>query len=193
MPDAASSTDIDQAAKASCRISRDAALSSATKTLNCLRRSGGSRVGGDFNSAQKKLSRECEDAADLCLARNNQLATQQFDELLADGETEARATEAASDRGVSLGKGRKELLQLLRRHSDASVPHRDFHRNTSALISKSADRQGDLDRRRELYGVADEVDDDLVEPERIADQSIWSCRVNDELQFDSLLQGGQCN
>lgn len=49
------------------------------------------------------------------------LATHEFHQPLADGESESRAPVTAGGRGVGLGERLEELLLLLGRHADAGV------------------------------------------------------------------------
>ena len=91
----------------------------------------------------------------------------QLHELARNGRTQARAAEAARGRGVGLGEGVEDALQLLRIHADAGVLHVQVQ-----LARAVAHAQQDLATLGELDGVAQQVDQHLLHAQRVAAQEL---------------------
>ena len=132
---------------------------------------------GAGSSASSTLDREVERAA---LARDagalrRQRAVHQLGEAAADREPEARAAVPARDRGVHLAERLEEPAHPLRRNADAGVA--DVDRDLPAVAAAPPRRPLDRDVRRdhdlagggELDRVRQQVEDDLANPTRVAD------------------------
>ena len=114
-------------------------------------------------------------------ALEGEVAAHQPREAPADCEAEARASVLARGGAVGLREGPEQLALLFLRDADARVADGD------AQITAWSGRPSRVGRRldpaarprllRELEGIADQVGEDLPEPQRIADQPIGHDRA----------------
>ncbi|MFO0747453.1 MAG: hypothetical protein U1F43_17580 [Myxococcota bacterium] len=119
------------------------------------------RVAGDCG--ERHL--EPEGRAHVGSALDADLAAHELDQLAADGEPEAGAAVAPRVRAVDLREGAEEAAQVLGGDADAGVGDRHAHA-TRARCARQLDR--DRAARRELHGVADEVQQHLAQAPRVA-------------------------
>ena len=75
-------------------------------------------------------------------------------------------------------KGSKMRSQLLRRNADAAVPHHDLEHHFAIFLRLPCNTQADEAAVGELDRIADEVDDDLPEAMRVADQGVGHHRID---------------
>src|SRR5438093_3250520 len=107
-------------------------------------------------SRQHARQEHAELAADAGLAAGRDLAAEEPHAASDERQADAQAVVAARRRAVSLREQVEDLLQTLGRDADAGVAHRDGDR----VPLTGADRDQDLTARRELEGVADQVEED---------------------------------
>ena len=119
-----------------------------------------------------------EAAAVARLALDPDAPAHQFDQLRGDGQAEPRAAVAARRRRVGLHEGAEDLPLLVGRHADAGVRHGELRdRAVSRQHGPTRDVDDDLALLGELDGVADQVDDDLAQSARIADERVGHVRA----------------
>ena len=107
-------------------------------------------------------------AAAAHLAPDGELTTHEPDELLRDGQAEARSPVAPRHGHVRLREFVEYGPELLRRDPDAGVAHAEADPGTSPVFRSARNRHHHLARFRELDGVPDEVGEDLAHPSRVA-------------------------
>src|ERR1019366_6404412 len=106
------------------------------------------------------------------LALRPDLAVHKFDEMSTDSETEPGAAVVARRGTIGLHKRLKDRLELVRRNANASILDGDMKNERLVRAAFDAHADDDLALLRELDCVAHEVDKDLPEAYRIADQNI---------------------
>ena len=95
----------------------------------------------------------------------------QLAELLADGQPQPRASILAGKRGVCLIEGLEEVRDLLRTHADAGVRDRELQaRMRSGRYLLRCHLHQDRALVGELDGIVDQIDEDLAQPQGIADE-----------------------
>ncbi len=120
-------------------------------------------------------------------ALHRDLTAHQLDELPADRQAQSGAAEAPGGRTVGLGKRPEQLADLLRRHADPGVGDLDLQPQPVGLVADRREPHDDLAGLGELEGVADQVDQHLGQPQRIADQGPRDRRIGGEHHLDRLL------
>src|SRR5262249_12889778 len=99
------------------------------------------------------------------LARHRHVAAHHARELAGDGKAEAGSAVAARSQGIGLGEILEQFRLLLRRHTDAAI--RDGKLDPVAAVRHLAHPQRDLALFRELAGIAQEIEQNLLEPHGI--------------------------
>src|SRR5271165_2525598 len=141
------------------------------------------RAGG---GSQRDLKREPAALAEAAFDTN--LAAHQLEQLFRDGKTKPCAAEPARDRPVSLAEFSEQLLLHLRRHADAGIGHREPHpREPAAARRTHPDLDGNAALVGEFDGIADEVEEDLAQPGRIAAKPGPGGRLDQDTKFDAFL------
>src|SRR5262249_45476330 len=102
------------------------------------------------------------------LACHGHVATHHARELAGDGKAEPRAAVAARGERIGLGEILKQFRLLLRRHADAAI--RNGKLDPVASVRHLAHPQGDLALFRELTGIAQQIEQNLLEPHGIHGQ-----------------------
>ena len=95
----------------------------------------------------------------------------QGDQLAADRQAQPGAAEASGDAAVGLGEGREQAFQLLALDPHAAVGDREFKAHLLRAAGEPAHADPDAALRGELDGVADQVDQDLAQAQRVAEQA----------------------
>src|SRR5262249_2366023 len=111
------------------------------------------------------------------LARRGPAPAHQARELAGDRKAKPRPAVPARGQGIGLGEILKQFRLLLRRHTDAAI--RDRKLDPVASVRRLAHAQRDLALLRELAGIAEEIEQDLLEPHGVRVQ-----RANVLLGFD---------
>ena len=131
--------------------------------LNVSRRKGRMAVGlaeGD---------RDGEGGAFSLFAFHVNGAVHQLDDAPGDRHAKARAAVFAGGGGILLAEGIKEVRQEFRTHADARIPECHLQRGLAAETLAFLDQEGDRSAfRRELHGVAQDIDDDLAKLEFVS-------------------------
>ncbi|OEZ97550.1 hypothetical protein DUGA2_58890 [Duganella sp. HH101] len=112
--------------------------------------------------------RERERAADAGRAVDPQLAAHQAHQPLADRQAEAGAAEAPRGRAFGLRERIEDAALLLRVDADAGVAHREVQPHLHRVGILQLDAHHHRAALGELDGVAGQVDQHLVEPQRVA-------------------------
>ena len=116
-----------------------------------------------------KRQPEREPAAHSGLARHADcLASHQIDEAPADDEAQPRAAEAARIAHVELGEGLEQTVDLIRREADPCILHHEFYQWYFGSAANCAHAHDHLAAVRELEGIAKQVDQHLLEAQRVA-------------------------
>ena len=136
--------------------------------------------------ASPQRDRKAEGAADTGLAGDPDIALHQAGQALADGQPEAGAAKLAGNRGVRLAEGLEELALLFGGHADAGILDIDLQPDTIINRQLATEKDGDRALRGEFDGVADQVDQQLRQTQRIADQVRWHIRFNDVVELQPL-------
>ena len=119
-------------------------------------------------------------------------ARHQFDQALADGQSQSCAAVSPSHRTVGLREGFENLLLLFDGHTDTSIPHGKMEEG-GACLQLADDVDGDFTLFGKLDGIADQIDQDLADASGIADQSLGKFRVHVVDEFDSILVRAKTN
>src|SRR5262249_52924360 len=104
-----------------------------------------------------------EHRAFTLLARHGHVAAHHARELAGDGEAETGAAELLRGCGVGLAELLEQLSLLLRSHANAGVG--DGELDEAAAIADLACRKPDLARFGELARIAEEIEQDLPQPQ----------------------------
>src|SRR5262249_13324063 len=96
------------------------------------------------------------------LARHRHVAAHHSRELARDGKAEPRPAVAARGQGIRLGEGLEQLCLLFGGHADAGI--RDRKLDPVAPVRHLAHPQGNLALFRELAGIAQEIEQNLLQP-----------------------------
>src|SRR6266436_9463550 len=112
-----------------------------------------------------------------------------LDQLRGNGKTESRATVLARGGTVPLRESLEDDAQFVGRDADPRVTYGKVQSNVVIHARLQLDADNNLARLRELDCVADEIDNDLAEANRVADQFIWDVRQDVRRQLEALLVG----
>ena len=105
---------------------------------------------------------EPEGAARARLAVQADGAAERLHQAPADGQAEPGAAEAGADRGIGLGEALEDARMRLRRHADPGIRHLQPQPH-AALRPHRAGAHQHAAEARELDGVADQVEQDLLD------------------------------
>ncbi|MEZ4453347.1 MAG: hypothetical protein R3B09_28040, partial [Nannocystaceae bacterium] len=133
---------------------------------------------------------EAEGRPDADLALDRDLPAHRLDQALADREAEAGAAVAAGRRRVLLDEGGEEPRQRLGLDPAAGVADGALDLDLLLAAGPRGDADEDLALARELEGVADQVDERLLEPGRVAVDRHRHLGVDPIGELDPLLGGG---
>src|SRR6266446_6158924 len=111
----------------------------------------------------------------------------QFHQLDRNRETKPRSTVAARDGSIGLLEGREDMCLLVRRDADTSVGDHEMQGVERAIRFLP----GNLDRHPapigELESVANQVQENLPQPARVADQYLGNIRANIHGELNAFL------
>ncbi|MEJ0040706.1 MAG: hypothetical protein WDM81_00075 [Rhizomicrobium sp.] len=114
------------------------------------------------------------------------LAAHRLDELLGDGQAEARAAEFSRMAGIGLDEFAEDLVALFLRHADAGIAHLEIQEAAVRTVDH-AHRKLDAAALGELDRVADQIGQDLAQPHAVAAHHRGDGRIDDGDQFDVLV------
>ena len=97
-------------------------------------------------------------------------ATHQRHQVAADRQPQAGAAIAARGGAVNLAEALEQPLLLCRAHTDAGVAHLHMQLDTAVVTAGAADADHHLAGLGELAGVAAQVEQHLLQAQRVADQ-----------------------
>ena len=97
------------------------------------------------------------------------------------------------DRRVGLCEIRKQASDPVRRDADAQIPDRDAHRCADRAALDAARRDDNVTGLSEFHRIAGEVEDDLANAARIADQRLRQFGVDVDAEPDPLLHSALGN
>ena len=126
------------------------------------------------------MKRNAEPRPDL--AFDPDVAAHQLDQPRRDRQAEAGAAEAAGRRAVRLRERLEDQLLLVARDADAGVDDREVQADLAGQLRRDVDAQPDLPAVGELDRVADQVDEHLPQPQRVADERVGHFRRHVEVQ-----------
>ncbi len=116
--------------------------------------------------------RDDERRAHARLAVDGDTALHRLGQAPHDRQAEAGAAEAAGRRTVGLDEGMEQPVALLGREADAGVDHANAEREARVALGRSAfEDETDRPRLGELQGIAQQVEQDLLQAQRIADRA----------------------
>src|SRR5688500_7376117 len=101
-----------------------------------------------------------------------------FDELFHDGEAKAASTVFSRDACIRLAEAFKDRIKLVRWDTDPSIDDLDLYHTTILFLVFRRAQHLDLAAVCKLYGIADQVDEDLVQSHRVPEQ-VTSDRLMD--------------
>ena len=90
----------------------------------------------------------------------------------ADAEPQAGAAVVAGGGAVGLSERLEDGADLRGGQTDAGVPHSKFNGYLGILFCQGVNGEFDLACRGKLDGVAQQIEEDLLQPERIAHQVV---------------------
>ena len=126
-----------------------------------------------LNALPVRLSerhRHREDRAFALLALHFDVTVHQLHNALGDGHAEAGASVSACGRGVLLAEGFKDMRQVFLAHADAGVADHEFQRRLPVKMRPLLDHKTyRAPFGRELDGIAQDVDQHLLELHDVAD------------------------
>lgn len=111
---------------------------------------------------------EIELAALAGRAFDGNLAAHQVEETLGDGQAQAGAAIAAGGGAISLAEGIEDVLLLLGRDADAFVADAEFE----VVFAGDQNAQTNAAGFGEFDGIAQQVEEDLLEAQRIAEHFV---------------------
>ena len=120
-------------------------------------------------------------------AIDRNLAAHQFDQTLADHQPQPGTAVTPGGRGVGLGKWAEQARLFFRRHADALVTHLEAELHTPALKDFHANLDDDVAPFGKFDRVADQVDEHLLQTQRIAEKAGLERMINVKDQFDGFL------
>ena len=127
-----------------------------------------------------------EDTAFARRAVEGERAAQAFGDVLGDEQAQAGAAESAGHGVVGLGEGIEKAEDLVAAHADAVVLHADGH----ALVAGVAfDEDADSALVGELDGVADEVDEGLLDAGGVGGDLGGERTAGDQVEGELFLAG----
>ena len=103
---------------------------------------------------------------------NRDPAPHQLGKLAADGQPQAGAAVLARHRGIDLRKHAKNGVELLARDANTRIAHRKLQRHAFGFARETAHRDHDFAGLRELDGIADEVEQYLLQAQGVTHQRI---------------------
>lgn len=112
------------------------------------------------------------------------IAVHEANELAADGKAEACAAEAAGDRGVGLGEGLEEVGDLVFGEADAGVADGAAEGTAGVLSILKFNLDLNGAGGREFEGVAEEVEEDLLDATVVAEEEVWDVGGDMDLELD---------
>ena len=127
---------------------------------------------------RRRRDREPERRAHARNALDADVAAHQLGESLDDRQAEAGAAVAARGRRIDLRERVEQHSAALRRDADARVAHGDAHGQVGVAAIDHAHVDRDLAALGELHGVAAEVDQDLPDARRVADDVGGQARID---------------
>ena len=112
------------------------------------------------------------------------VAVHQFSQAPADGQPQACTAKLAANAGIGLGEGFEQPTKVVGAHADTGILDGDIQADANFLAGMKADQNFHPTGRRELDGVADQIQDDLLDPHRIPGQYVRHCDIDglDEFQ-----------
>ncbi|MCY1349030.1 hypothetical protein D9M69_352000 [compost metagenome] len=116
-------------------------------------------------------------------------AAHRLGQALADRQAEPGAAVLAGDRAVGLLEGLEQPALLFGTEADAGVAHAEIQPHLRAVALLDAHRHLDLATLGEFQRVVGVVDQDLAEPQRVAEQPRRHLRVDVEQQGQALGRG----
>ena len=122
-----------------------------------------------LHRGQAQIDRET--GAQAWPARDRDRPPHQVEQALTNGQTQARATKLACGGAVSLRKKAEYLAQGLGRNAHARVLHDHANADLVRVGPLANDAEHDFTARRELDGVAQQVDQDLAQAQRVTAQN----------------------
>ncbi len=117
------------------------------------------------------------------------LAAHAQDQLPGDRQAQPGAAVAPRGGAVGLGEFLEEFGEGFGTHPDARVPHGKAQGRLGRAARDAFEADVDGAGIGELQGVADQIDEDLLEPTGIAGDQIGNVRRDREEQFESFLLG----
>ena len=154
-------------------------------------RAGGRRVvcRQIFALARLEPQPDTEGGAACRVAAGRDVAIHHFGQMLADRQAEAGAAEFAADRGVGLREGFEQMLKIGFVQADPGVAHGDLQADPLRLPGVHTDIDADAAAGGEFDGITEQVEQDLFEPQGIAEQHIGRVVVDLLDQCQSLFFG----
>ena len=139
--------------------------------------------------AHRQLDAEMEAAAATDFAVQPQFAAHQAHQAPADRQAQAGTTEAARGRGFGLREAAEDVLLVFRRNADARIAHRHVQRHRCGAARHHRHRHHHLAAGGELDRIAAQIDQHLLQAQRVAHQHRRQLRVDVEQHFDRLAGG----
>ena len=130
----------------------------------------GTQLRHGFLAGNAERHAEAEGAAMPLLAVDPDRAVHQFAQARADRQPEAGAAELAPDLDVALGECFEDRSLSFGRDADAGIADRDLEVDAAVAFAGHPDTDRDTAFAGELEGVAHQVDQDLPDPRRVAQQ-----------------------
>ena len=113
-----------------------------------------------------------EGGADALAAGDADIAVHHFRQAFAQRQPEAGAAELAAHRGIGLGKGLEQPGDAFLGQADARVLDVDVQTGTCFGSGMDTDAQFDLAGGGELDGIGEQIHQDLLDPQGVADQYV---------------------
>ena len=129
---------------------------------------------------------EAERAALAGAAPNHNIATKHLGHPFADRQAQAGAAETATGRTIHLGKWPEQQAHLFLRHADARVDHVEDQLGLTLGSGIQPHDDPDTANFGELDGIADEIDEDLPQTDRIGRDRLGNVSPDLKRQRQSL-------
>ena len=132
---------------------------------------------------------ESETAALARLGGDLQGTPHQGGQALADGQSQAAAAVFAGSGAIGLGKGGEDAGELFRGHADAGILYLDPDQRWLRRCGNQGRLEGNMALSREFDGIAQQIQQDLLEAQRITRAEFRQSVRQVKTEFDLLLLG----
>ena len=142
---------------------------------------------------QAEVGVEVKTGAFTRLRFNPDAALHEFDEVLGDGQPQPGATVFAGGRGIDLAETLEHFAALFGRHADAGIPDPEVQLDVVIGLGNFFNANDDFAGFGKFDGVIAQVNQNLPQPQGVADQRCGNIGGRAKQQLQSLVFGFHAN